>query len=448
MFHKLEVWADVTANISSLDKTNLTTLPLGNEEKHGGVALVLGAGNQSFITMMDVLQCIFYHPCKPVLIKHHPLRPHLVDVCSELFAPLIECGFLDQICDGGIEETQTILKHPDIAHVHVTGALSTARAIENKLAESRSHISRQDVERMVTSELGCATPWIIAPGDYSLRELNMAAKHIMTGKKVNAGCNCLCSQVVILPHEWDQKDEFKRILLEKAREIPTDPLYYPGSFDRVQSFAEKYDSTKVQQILSRTVDRNFDGDSSDFVPIYVIDCGVYGKEDFNSYALENEAFGPILALVELPGNVNQENYLMDCAVPFVNQKGNIYGSLSCSLVYPKKINTDIIKKVIAALNYGCVALNTWSFFGYFGIGYGGSWGGCELDETGQSGRGLIGNYFLIPGIQKTVVYSRALTFPLLVDKNFIPPKILMDLVSRFFLRRNLLTSIKKMIWRQ
>jgi len=455
MFHKMEVWADGNIDIphdNMEEGQDTESFPHGtsgsssDRDQESEVALILGAGNQSFITILDCLQCLFYHPRKPVLIKHHPLRPHLQDTCSELFAPLIQRGFLDQVQDGGLEETQAILAHFNIGHVHVTGALATARAIEKKLKESRPDLLEQDVEKMITSELGCATPWIIVPGVYSKRELKMAAKHIVTGKKMNAGCNCLCSQVVILRHDWDQKDEFKKILFDKIRDIPTDPLYYPGSLDTLQKIIENYEPDQVQQIVSKNVVRNYNGDDSDFVQTYVVDCGLYGEDGFNNYALKNEAFGPLLALVELPGSGNSEQFLMNSAVPFVNDKENIYGSLSCSIVYPKKYNFNVIKEATADLNYGCVALNTWSFYGYFGIAYGGSWGGSKYDVTGQSGRGLIGNYFLIPQIQKTVVQSRALTFPLVVDKTFNPPKFIMDIASKFFLRkRHFMNFLHKII---
>jgi acyl-CoA reductase-like NAD-dependent aldehyde dehydrogenase len=449
MFHKMEVWSDANVDNPPPHDTkaekDIESLSLGRDQGND-VALVLGAGNQSFITILDCLQCLFYHPRKPVFIKHHPLRPYLHLLISELFAPLIQRGYLDQVQDRGLEETQSILSHLNIGHVHVTGALSTAHAIKEKLKESWPELSGEDMENMVTSELGCATPWIIVPGKYSKSELKMAAKHIVTGKKMNSGCNCLCSQVVILPHDWDQKDEFKQILFEKIEEIPTDPLYYPGSLDRLSKIIGKYEPKNVQQIMSHNVDRNYHGDDTDFVQTYVVDCGVYGKDGFNDYALKNEAFGPILALVELPGNGNGETYLMGSAVPFVNHKENIYGSLSCSIVYPKKYNKEIIKEATAELNYGCVALNTWSFYGYFGIAYGGAWGGSKYDVTGQSGKGLIGNYFLIPDIQKTVVRSRALTFPLIVDKMFLPPKFIMDIASKFFLRKRYFKNlIRKVI---
>jgi len=430
-FHKLELWADATP-LPESPKSSDIECQVKNEH---GIAVVLGAGNQSAITIFDALFCFFNHPCKPILIKHHPLRPHLHSFCSDFFAPLIKRGFLDQVLDEGVGRTQAILAREEVKHVHMTGSLGTAQAIEANLAETRPHMSKGEIENMLTSELGCATPWIIAPGKYSKRELNMAAKHIVTGKKVNAGCNCVCSQAVIIPEAWAQKEEFKRILMKSLENIPTDPLYYPGSCEKVKGIVSHYDPVKVTQVPGRAVLRNIDGDESDFMDPYIVDCGTYGNDNFNGHALRNEAFGPLLAIMELPG-IPDDKYLLDKAVPFVNNKDNIYGSLSCCLIFPNTYDAKIVRDAAGALNYGCVALNTWSFYAYFGIGHGGTWGGSKFDTTGQSGRGLVGNLFMVPNAEKTVVSSRALTFPLIIDKNLLPPKILSDAASGVLLAKN------------
>ena len=58
------------------------------EVKAGSVAVVLGAGNQPFLATGDVLECIFVKR-KPVLLKHHPLRPHLIHPYEIIFVSSI-----------------------------------------------------------------------------------------------------------------------------------------------------------------------------------------------------------------------------------------------------------------------------------------------------------------------------------------------------------------------
>ena len=439
IFHKLEVWAD--ADASTVSDDNVADIESSSSSDTNGITVVLGAGNQSAITILDTICALFTYPLKPVFVKHHPLRPHLFELFSELFSPLIKRGLLAQIVDGGIPETKAIIQRPEVTHVHLTGALSTAQAVEATLAEARPHLTQDEIQKMVISELGCVTPFILAPGHYTKRELRMAAKHIVMGKKWNAGCNCVCSQAVILPSGWKQKDQFKSLLMKQFQATSTDPLYYPGSCELVKDITNHYANDRVTQVPGRETKRTIDGDSTDFLHPYIIDCGTYGETEYNDYALKNEAFGPALAIMELPGRDDDSMYLLSTAVPFVNDKDNIFGSLSCCLIYPKKLDKKIIKEVTGALNYGCVALNTWSAYGYSAIGHGGMWGGSKFEPLGQSGKGFIGNAFKIPNAEKSVISSRSLTFPLILDKNFVPPAVLTDCVTAVYLAKSPLLAI-------
>merc|ERR1719486_627915 len=58
----LELWADPSGN--ETDPSSADT---------PGVGVVLGAGNQNFLTVVDVLEIAFIHK-KCVLLKLHPLR--------------------------------------------------------------------------------------------------------------------------------------------------------------------------------------------------------------------------------------------------------------------------------------------------------------------------------------------------------------------------------------
>lgn len=58
-----------------------------------GVTVVLGTGNQEFITMTDILDRVFAHN-EVVVLKHHPLRTHLYAAYNIILRPLIRRGFV------------------------------------------------------------------------------------------------------------------------------------------------------------------------------------------------------------------------------------------------------------------------------------------------------------------------------------------------------------------
>lgn len=407
----------------------------GASKTVGGVTLVLGAGNVSCLTFIDTLHCLFMHPRKPVLVKHHPLRPYLFNLMTEIFEPLMKRGFLNQVLDKDITHTQSMLAHEDVAHIHFTGALSTDKAIKSFLAKSRKDLTEEDVQAMVTSELGCVTPWIFSKGRYTDIELLNSAKQIATAKKSAGGAFCLAAQAIILPKSWEQKDQLKEFIMDELKNTPSDPCYYPGTAKRCGDMIEHYNKVGNQRV--KIVDapirvKKFDGkDASQDMQTAVIDCGTFETDDYDGLALNNEAFGPVLAFVELlDEEEDDESYLLKTAIPFVNNKENIYGSLSCVLLKPINQETSILKKAIASLTYGSVCVNIWSLYGYNASVHGGTWGGHRLEQKGQSGTGYIGNAFLIPNVDKTVVYGPPLSTAPALDLRKTVPTVVFNVLSQ------------------
>lgn len=85
--------------------------------KAGTASVVLGAGNQNFLSLVDALErCLVHSEC--VLLKHHPLRPFLLAPYACVLSPLIEAGVLAQVLDEGVPETVAMVAHPLVSHVH------------------------------------------------------------------------------------------------------------------------------------------------------------------------------------------------------------------------------------------------------------------------------------------------------------------------------------------
>jgi hypothetical protein len=405
-----------------------------------GVCFLLGAGNQAILSIVDILQCIFVLRC-PVLLKHHPLRPHLIHPYTVLFKTLIEKGYLSQVLDEGIAETEKILKNETIRHVHITGAYQTVLAVEKTLLRTRSDVKTpEDATNMVTSELGCATPFIFPPGEYTNAELRSAAKAFVTSKKTNGGCNCLSSQVIVIPKEWPQKKGFREILAEELQSTEKDPIYYPGSLKKRESALSEYQKQGMHRsstIISPCAVNCGDAEDDDVV---IVECGTPGEEGFNGYSLQAEAFGPVVAVVELPGGADGTDpvqYMEETVAPFINDKDKIFGTLSCTLLWPKSIaeqgrgkSDKGLTKAIACLQYGTVAVNVWSVYGFLSVFYGGAWGAHPRDRLRQSGSGKVGNQFGLP-IEKTIIYGPSLSTPPLFDKKKSPPAIILDSLHAF-----------------
>ncbi len=437
-----------------------------NYQDEKGIALVLSAGNQSNLGLLDLLHCIFVHPRKPVLLKHHPLRPFLDHPYKEILKPLIQRNFVHVIDDYGNDFTQSLLSREEISHVHLTGSLATSNILNTIYGKTRPHLSQEEVKRRITSELGCASPVIITPSKrYSTRELRNCVKHIVLSKKMFGGTNCLMSQAIVISADWEQKDLFREILKDEMSKTPTDPCYYPGSLEKVAEIVNKYES--VQQIRGPMAERSryYDSDepatddeknnNDDKHHPYLIECGLFGSEKYNGYALQNEAFGPLLAIVELPSHIESDttcndsmvsddkgiDFLVNSAVPFVNNKQNLYGTLSCIIMHPTKSSysyhkyQDLIKQqVISKLNYGTVNVNTNTFMGFAAYSYGGQWGAHSKDVLGQSGNASVGNGFMLKDVDKTVVYGQSLSFPLVVmQRRFMLPSFVYDLLKNIYL---------------
>jgi hypothetical protein len=101
-----------------------------SDKAERGVLVILGAGNQSFLTLVDLLEGLFVRQ-RTVLVKHHPLRGGGLDpLTRKLFAPLYEAGFLDSIQDlESVEANSALVYNPLVTAVHMTGGKSTHDAI-------------------------------------------------------------------------------------------------------------------------------------------------------------------------------------------------------------------------------------------------------------------------------------------------------------------------------
>ena len=166
----------------------------------GKVGVVLGAGNAGFLSIVDALHLLFERNMV-VFVKHADVRRYNHLYFDVLFEPLIRRGFVASF-SGGRCMGSHIVYHDAVGHVHMTGGKATHDAIVwgSPGAERERRIAEGDPKLRVpmTSELGCVTPYIIAPAKFSPRELRHHAKHLCIAFIANISCNCVSPKVLVL----------------------------------------------------------------------------------------------------------------------------------------------------------------------------------------------------------------------------------------------------------
>ena len=345
----------------------------------GGVGVVLGAGNVASIPFLDVLYELLAAN-RTVVLKVNPTQDALVPVFERALAPLIEPGFL-RIVRGGGDVGAYLTQHPAIAHVHITGAESTFRAIVPQLKVP------------ITAELGGVSPIIVVPGTWSAADLRYQAEHIVTMRLQNSGHNCIAGQVVIVSDDWGQKDAFLRELRAAYDRAPRRPVWYPNSEAKLEAARQAYP------------DAVWCGDGTRALVVTQGDRATASTGDIE----KTEYFAPVLGVVSLRGTGKT---FLDAAVAHANDR--LVGTLGANvLIEPRTQRAlgDGFERAISDLRYGTVAVNAWTAFGFLTptATWGAFPGGTLADAP--SGIGVVHNAFLLDRVERTVVRGPFRPFP-------------------------------------
>jgi len=357
--------------------------------KDGALCLVLGAGNISSIGPQDALFKLF-HEDEVVILKCNPVNDWAGPHYEKAFAPLVDAGVF-QVVYGGAAQGAHLTQHPQVDSIHITGSDATHdRIVWGPPEEQERRKAENDpvCDKPIGSELGCVTPVIVVPGDWSDKDLEKQARHVAGMVAHNASFNCNAAKVLVLASGWALKERF----VQKVREILafTAPrrAYYPGAEDRYAAFLEAYPGA---------IPLTEDGE--ELVPWTVLPDVAAKKGE---YALTNEAFCGVLAELEIEAATTGE--YLEKVGPFCNEE--VWGTLSCMVIVDPKTEAahkEAFEKLLGELRYGGVAINCWA-----GVIYGLSsttWGafpGHTVDNV-VSGIGYVHNTFMIDHPQKSVI---------------------------------------------
>lgn len=355
----------------------------------GTVTLVLGAGNVSAIPLMDVLYKLFVEG-SVVLLKMHPLLAALGDPFRRAFDTLVKAGYF-AIVYGGAEAGAALADHPLVDAIHITGSAATHDRIvwgaDPQEQSARKHSGTPVNARAITSELGCVTPVIVAPGEWNSDELEFQARHIAGMLVHNASHNCTAAQVLVTSRGWDQRGELLDAVRSILSGLPPRTTWYPGARGRYDTFLAHY-----PQSWSAAPQAGQD------VPWTLVE---ELSPDADRFAFEQELFCGGLAEVAL--DADAPDVFLGAAVRFANER--LWGTLSAVLLIDdetRQQHAHPLDRAIESLRYGAIGINIWTgaIFGLASPPWGAFPGSVPSDI--QSGSGFVHNTFLFDYPQKSV----------------------------------------------
>ncbi|HVD61645.1 MAG TPA: aldehyde dehydrogenase family protein [Gemmatimonadaceae bacterium] len=382
-----------------------------NPAPEGKVALVLGAGNIASIAPLDVLYKMFADGTVCVL-KMNPVNDYLGPFFEEIFVPLVSAGYLG-FAYGGADVGGELVAHEAVDEIHVTGDYRTYNAIVFGMGEDGERRRVADTPVMtkpVTAELGNVSATIVVPGPWTDDDIQFQAEHIVTQKSHNAGFNCIATQVLVLPAQWEKTDELTSAVRSTMKKTPPREPYYPGA-DRRQSGA----------LSAHPEAELIDSSSSVALPRMLI-TGLDSQDD-SEYCFNNEFFSNVLSVTSLPGNSAVE--YLENAVAFANEK--LWGTLGITLlIHPRTIKElgTALDDAVARLKFGCIGINAWIGAGFlFAETPWGAFPGHARNDI-RSGTGVAHNGLLFDKPQKSVVRQPFYPFPrnLLHGEMHLSPK--------------------------
>jgi acyl-CoA reductase-like NAD-dependent aldehyde dehydrogenase len=356
----------------------------------GRVRLVLGAGNISSISPADALHQLLVDN-EVVLVKLHHITRWMKPILDRIFEDLVADGFVAFLEDAP-GHGSSLVSDPRVDGLHMTGAAPTYDAIvwgtDPAERESRKRAGTPIVAKPFTAELGCVTPVIVVPGDWSPGDIAYQARSVAGMLQLNAGFNCNAAKVVVLAGGWKHKAAFLEALRRVFATLPERPAYYPGARDRWRAFVETYPRAE-----------RFGRDVEGVVP-WTLVPGVPARK--GEYALTHEAFCGVLAVTELEGD-SAEAFLPR-AVEFVNE--SVDGTLSAVVIADgatQRRHRDAFERALADLRYGCIGVNFWTglAFGLMSPPWGAYPGGTPANVG--SGIGFVHNGLLVDHVEKGIV---------------------------------------------
>lgn len=388
-----EVWMPRGASIDDVLST------IGGPYRAGAprevrVGAVLGAGNPSSISVLDVI-CKLFGENQVVVLKLAPITNHLAPVFGRALRALIEGGYV-RIVHGGAEEGRYLVDHEGVEVVHMTGSNETHDAImfgTGEDAAARKAADRPLLNKPITAELGNVTPVIVVPGEWSRSAFDFQAQAIASMLTHGGSYDCIAARLLVTDRRWSGREELLAALRRVLHSVRNRFSFHPGAEQR---FARFTDAHPESELLGTGLPGSLP---------WALITGVDPSSDDIVYT--TDPFAPILSETALNGSCAAD--FIDQAVSFCNDR--LWGTLGVSLiVHPHSLQDPdtaaALVRAIADLRYGTIVINGPAFLGFAcGSSPWGAFPGHRSIDI-QSGRGFVHNSYLLTRPEKTVIQAR------------------------------------------
>jgi acyl-CoA reductase-like NAD-dependent aldehyde dehydrogenase len=354
------------------------------------VELVLGAGNIASLAPRDVLYSMFVEN-RVAVLKCNPVNDYLAPHLERALAALVEHGVL-RVVNGDAATGAYLVNHPQVGHIHITGSDKTFDAVvfgPGPEGAARKARGERLVDKPVTAELGNVSPVVVVPGRWSDSDLRYHAAHVATMLAHNAGFNCIAARVIVTAAGWDQRDAFLGEVKRALAALPSRSAYYPGAADRHAAFVEQHPGAFQTG-----------GEADGQLPLTLV--GGVDPGDAADACFTTEAFCGLMAETGIEAASPAD--FLDRATAFCND--TLWGTLGASIIVKQARDAAVapaLERAVHDLRYGSVCVNIWQ-----GLAYGlttTSWGAYpgHPDSDIQSGRGVVGNTYMLEDPEKSVL---------------------------------------------
>lgn len=253
-----------------------------------GVVLIIAPWNYPFqLALSPLVAALAAGNC--AVVKPSELAPATADLLADLLPRYVDARAV-RVVTGGVDASTALLDQP-FDHVFFTGSTQVGRIVMQAAAR---HLTP------VTLELGGKSPCLVAPD----ADLAIAARRIAWGKFLNAGQTCVAPDYVLITP--DRADAFVAELAKAVqRFFGDDPARSPDyariihdrHFDRLAAMCQQGDA-----VIGGQTDR-----STRYIAPTLL-----RRPDMTAAVMQEEIFGPILPIVEVPD--------MDTAIRFVTDR--------------------------------------------------------------------------------------------------------------------------------